>query len=286
MKKLADCSITIIGLGLMGGSLAGAMRNQCQTIIGVDKNPEAIKSALSFNFIDSGTTEVLTGVKNSDVVILATPVRVILRLLDDIGPLLPDGCLIMDLGSTKSKIVNKMASLPEHIQTLGGHPMCGREVSGITAADPAIYCGCTFVITPHERTSSEAVFLGREIITTVGAIPLVLDADYHDQLVASISHLPYLLSCGLVGEVDFISSEHSVIRKLTSNGFRDTTRLAVCDVTMMLDILLTNQEAVIKALQIFESQIQNLANLIKSGNERGLHAALSTLRESRQSYFT
>jgi prephenate dehydrogenase len=174
MKELINAQITIVGLGLMGASLAGGLRGKCRRVVGVARRAESIEIALARGFVDSGTTDVAKGVSEADVVVLATPVRVILRQLPEIAPLLSEGCLLMDLGSTKGRIAAQMARLPDHIQPLGGHPMCGKEKSGIEVADPALYKGCTFILSPLKRTSEEALALGRALTEVVGAVPLVL----------------------------------------------------------------------------------------------------------------
>ena len=119
MKGLADTHVAIVGMGLMGGSLAGALRGKCRTVVGVARRAETIEMAQARGLVDWGTTDLATGVKEANVVVLATPVRAILRLLAEIGPLLTEGCLLMDLGSTKAQIVTEMARLPGHIQPLG-----------------------------------------------------------------------------------------------------------------------------------------------------------------------
>jgi len=281
VKGLTDAQVAIVGLGLMGGSLAGALRGRCQAVVGVARRPGTIETALARGLIDRGTTDLAASVRQTDVVILATPVRVILRLLTKIGPLLPKECLLMDVGSTKARIVTEMARLPGHVQPLGGHPMCGREVSGIAAADPTLYQGCTFVLTPPPRTSEAALALGRDLVEAIGAHPLVLDPEHHDRLVATISHLPYLLACGLVGTAEEVASADPTVWKVVASGFRKASRLATSDVTMMLDILLTNREAVLEALGTCEAQLSNLARLVEAGDEEGLRAVLTAIRERR-----
>jgi len=283
VKGLADAHVTVVGLGLMGGSLAGALRGQCRAVIGVARRTETIETALARGLVDRGTADLERGVCQADVVVLATPVRVILRLLTEIGPLLPEGCLLMDLGSTKVQIVTEMARLPGQVQPLGGHPMCGKEVSGIAAADPTLYQGYTFVLTPLPRTSEAALALGRALVEAVGAHPLMLDPDCHDRLVATISHLPYLLACGLVGAAEVMASADPMVWEVAASGFRDTSRLAASDVTMMLDILLTNREAVLEALGACEAQLCNLRHLLENSDEDGLRAALHAVRDRRRS---
>jgi prephenate dehydrogenase len=278
VRQLAEGRVAVVGLGLMGGSLAGALRGRCRAVVGVARRTETIEAALARGLLDQGTTDLASGVRQADVVVLATPVRVILRLLDEIGPLLPEGCLLMDLGSTKTQIVARMAALPAHVQLLGGHPMCGREVSGIAAADPTLYRGHTFVLTPLPRTSQAALALGRALVEAAGARPLILDPDRHDRLVAVASHLPYLLACALVGAAETAASTDPMVWNVAASGFRDTSRLAASDVTMMLDILLTNRGAVLEALGTCDAQLCHLTGLVASGDEESLRAALSAIR--------
>jgi prephenate dehydrogenase len=285
VTRLQDAQVTVVGLGLMGGSLAGALRGQCRAVVGVARRTETVEIALSRGLIDSGTTDVADGVNEADIVVLATPVRVIMQQVLDIGALLPDDCLLMDLGSTKSHIVAKMAQLPGHVQPLGGHPMCGKEFSGIEAADIALYRDRTFILCPLPRTSSAALDLGRSLAEAVGAYPLVLEAERQDFLVATVSHLPYLLACALVATADVTTSPDPAAWEIVAGGYRDTSRVAGSDVTMMLDILLTNQDEVLKAVETCQAQLANLARLLEAGDEGDLRAALSTIREKRREMF-
>lgn len=279
--RLADCQVTIVGLGLMGGSLAGALRGQCRAVVGVARRAETIETALAHGLIDRGTTDTAEGVAKADVVVLATPVRVIKQQLHHIAPLLAEGCLLMDLGSTKAEIVAAMKRLPDHVQPLGGHPMCGKETSGIAVADPALFQGHTFILCPLERTSEEALRLGRQLAQASGSHPLVLEARRQDRLVATMSHLPYLLACALVGTADIMTSPDPAAWEIVAGGFRDTSRVAGSDVTMMLDILLTNREEVLKALDVCQAQLRDLTRLVERGNEEEMRAVLSAIREKR-----
>jgi prephenate dehydrogenase len=285
VKRLADVQVAIVGLGLMGGSLAGALRGKCRSVVGVARRAESVEFALTHGLVDWGTTDLTEGVREADVVILATPVRAILRLLDEIGPLLPRGCLLMDLGSTKAQIVTRMAKLPSHVQPLGGHPMCGKEVSGIEVADPALYRDRTFILTPLPRTSEASLSLGRALAEAVGANPLVLTAERQDYLVATVSHLPYLLACAIVATADATTSADPAAWEIVAGGFRDTSRLAGSDVTMMIDILLTNREEVLKALDTYQAQLRDLSRLVEASDEEDMRSALSVIREKRREMF-
>jgi prephenate dehydrogenase len=285
VKELKDVQITIVGLGLMGASLAGALQGKCRRVVGVARRAESVEIALARGFIDSGTTDVAEGMREADIVILATPVRAILRQLPEIAPLLPEGCLLMDLGSTKGRIAAEMAQLPDHIQPLGGHPMCGKEKSGIEVADPALYKGCTFILSPLKRTSEEALALGRALAEAVGANPLVLEPERQDFLVATVSHLPYLLACALVATADATTSQDPAAWEVVATGFRSTSRLAGSDVTMMTDILLTNREEVLKALDTYQEHLREMIRLVEDGDEEKMGEVLSTIRTTRREMY-
>jgi prephenate dehydrogenase len=219
------------------------------------------------------------------VVVLATPVRTILRQLAEIGSLVADGCLVMDLGSTKARIVEEMARLPERVQPLGGHPMCGKESSGIEVADPALYQGCTFILSPLPRTSEAALSLGRGLAEAIGAHPLVLDGVRQDFLVGTVSHLPYLLACALVATADATTSPDPAAWEIVAGGYRDTSRVAGSDVTMMLDILLTNREEVLGAVRVYQAQLASLARSLEAADEDRLRDSLSAIRQKRRKMF-
>jgi prephenate dehydrogenase len=284
-RCLAECQVTVVGLGLMGGSLAGALRGQCRSVVGVARRPEVAHAARERGLVDWATVAPAKGLAGADVAVLAMPVRAILRQMPAIAPLLPPGCLLVDLGSTKAEIVAAMAGLPAGIQPLGGHPMCGREVSGLEAADPGLYRGCTFILSPLARTSAAAVELGTELARAAGAQPLVLAPERQDFLVATLSHLPYLLACSLVATADATTSPDPAAWQIVAGGFRDTSRVAGSDVTMMLDILQTNREEVLRAVGAFRVQLDRLAGLLAAGDEDGLRRALEATRRQRKEMF-
>jgi prephenate dehydrogenase len=269
----------------MGSSLAGALRGQCRQVIGVARRTETVTAALRWRLIDHGTTDLGDAVSRADVVVLATPVRVILRQLAEIGPLLSKGCLLLDLGSTKEQIVAQMATLPDHVQPLGGHPMCGKEESGIEAADAALYRGCTFILCPLPRTSREALDLGCDLVKATGAHPLILEPERQDLIVGTVSHLPYLLACALVATADATTSADPAAWEIVAGGFRDTSRVAGSDVTMMIDILLTNRDKVLQAVDTFQGQLRGLAQLVEAGDDEELRDALASLRRTRREMF-
>jgi prephenate dehydrogenase len=159
--------------------------------------------------------------------------------------------------------------------------MCGKETSGIEAADPVIYRGATFILTPLERTSEEALELGRELARAVGSRPLVLSAERQDFLVGTMSHLPYLMACAMVATADQRTSPDPAAWKIVAGGYRDTTRVAGSDVTMMTDILLTNREPVLGAIETFQEQIDRLRRMLQAGDDEAMRSALKAIRNER-----
>lgn len=285
MNPLSECRVAVIGLGLMGGSLAGALRGSCRCVIGVARRPETVARAERLSLIDEGTTDETIALPQADIVILATPVRTIIRQLKKLPALLSKGCLLMDIGSTKAQIVTAMEQLPAHVHPLGGHPMCGKEISGIEAADPGLYRDRTFILTPLARTPPEAVTLGLSIVAAIGASPLVLDPTRQDRLTATLSHLPYLLACALVLTADATTSCDSAAWQIVAGGFRDTSRVAGSDVTMMLDILLTNRKAVLETAGVYRRVFDELVALVNDAEEAPLRATLRSSRRKRKRMF-
>jgi prephenate dehydrogenase len=281
-KKLADCpSVTIIGLGLMGGSLALALREAhwAERLIGVDRDVAMLDAAEASGAIDTGTTDLASGVAAADVVLLATPVRMILRLLPEVGRHARSGALIMDLGSTKQQICRAMTGLPEGLEPVGGHPMCGKEVAGFAAAEATLFHQRPFVLCPVSRTAPAALELARSLALAVGARPVVLDPAVHDRAVGAISHLPYALAVSLMSIVNAGSTPAAW--SLAAGGFRDTSRVAGSDVSMMLDILLTNREAVLGWLDAFAVPLAELRSEIDRADETALRERLTAARENR-----
>jgi len=282
LKPLDESTVVIVGLGLMGASLAGALRGHCRSVVGLARRSETICTAKQRALIDEGTTDPRIAFQQADIVVLATPVRTIIQQVHEFAPLLPPQMLLLDLGSTKTDILAAMADLGPGIQPLGAHPMCGKETSGSENADPYLYRGCTFILCPLERTSPSAVALGETLIRAVGAKPLLLEGERQDRLIASLSHLPYLLACSLVQTANVMTSSDPAAWEIVANGFRDTSRVAGSDVAMMLDILCTNREEVLKAARAFRTQFDRLVMLVENQAEDELAALLTQCREERR----
>ena len=251
-EDLASCQVAIVGLGLMGGSLAMALRGKCAKLLGVDSDIGTLSLALERKIVDQVADHPGELLPEADLVILATPVRVIIEYLGNLSTLHPGRACILDIGSTKTEILQAMQGLPDRFDPIGGHPICGKERSSLAYADPVLYQGARFVFVPLFRTSKRALSLATQIADAIRAIPLWIDPETHDRWVAATSHLPYLLSSLLA------SATPLEAQPLVGPGFRSTTRLAGSSPEMMLDILATNRLHVLKRLEYFRQQLESV----------------------------
>ncbi len=274
--------LAVVGLGLMGGSMALALRDYAGTITGVDNDPQARAYAVETGVVDQATDDLKSGVNDADVVILATPVRVIVDMLNKrIGSYLRNNTLLIDLGSTKQDICEAMGRLPISVQAVGGHPMTGKERSGVQASDADLWTNRPFVLAPTRRTTPAATLRALALVKAIGAVPIEMEAERHDRVVAAISHLPYLLSMGLVATVAREADADTDVWALAAGGFRDSSRLAGSDIKMMGDILSTNTQAVARLLALFRVQLAQMEAMLVSGEHTQLQDFLTPVRTAR-----
>ncbi|GIL14208.1 MAG: hypothetical protein BroJett038_29280 [Chloroflexota bacterium] len=274
--------LAVVGLGLMGGSLALALRERADTITGVDLDREARAYALESGMVDAATDDLQKGVAEADTVILCAPVRAIQAMVERrIGSYLRSNALLLDIGSTKHDICEAMGRLPVGIQAVGGHPMTGKENPGVRYSDAALYRGRPFVLCPTRRTTPAARERALALVDALGAVPFEMEAERHDHLVAAISHLPYILSATLVATVAQQGQADPTVWELAAGGFRDMSRLASQDVQMMGDILSTNTQAVATLLALFRVQLAMLEAMLVSRDDQKVAEFLKPAREAR-----
>lgn len=283
-QTLANCEVAIVGLGLMGGSLALALRGHCRVLIGCDSDEAVMRMALERQIVDRIAD--FRSAHDCDVLILATPVQTILAQLEYLATSAfhpPRQTAVLDLGSTKAEIVRAMSDLPPRFEPLGGHPMCGKEVSGLEHADAQLFAGKAFVLCAPGFSSVRALGLAYEVIESIGAQPIMLSADRHDALAALVSHLPYTAAVALMRVA--LAQDDEQVWALASTGFRDSSRLAASDLKMMTDILLTNREAVLRALDTYRTELDALTAAIASGEAGQVRAALAPAQAKRADLF-
>jgi prephenate dehydrogenase len=258
---LKNATVGIIGLGLMGGSLAMALKGKCARLIGFDSHLPTLELALSKSIIDQAESDPVNCLPELDLLILAAPVPAILNYLHQLQSTNHHlSITILDLGSTKRDITEAMSALPANFSPLGGHPICGREKLGIENASADLYHGAPFVITPLERTTQYAKRIARELTAAIGAHPIEMTAEEHDRILACTSHLPFLLASALV------HSTPQEFAPLIGPGFRSTSRLAGTPSHMMMGVLQSNRDNVLNAIKTFRQSLAEIEVTLENEN--------------------
>ena len=261
--------LTILGLGLIGGSMGLALRQAKlgYTVVGHDLRHEAARQARKLGAIDRSEWNLPAAVETADIVVVATPPLAVEQVFRDIAPHLKPGCVVTDTASTKAKILAWADEiLPPTVSYVGGHPMAGKETSGVSAAEPSLFVGTTYCIVPSARADQRAVERVVSMVTAIGARPFFVDAVEHDSYVAAISHLPFLLSTALVN-VASRSPSWRDLGRLAAGGFRDVSRLASGDPAMHRDICLTNQQSILRWLDALVAELEEVARQIREGSD-------------------
>lgn len=262
-------TVTIVGVGLIGGSFALALRKAGfqGRILGVS-SPRTVAEALDLGVIDEAVS-LEEACERSDLLYLAQPIERILSLLEELGPLCRSSLLVTDAGSTKQQIVEKATRTLRQGIFIGGHPMAGKEVRGVAAAEADLFEGRPYILTPKCASDLEQPAIQElvEWIRKFGAIPVVMDATLHDRLVAYTSHLPQLLSTALAITIArHVGAEQA--RQIAGSGLLDMTRLAMSPYEIWQSILVTNREAIGEALTAFGKVFTEIQEQLASGTLR------------------
>ena len=276
--------LAIVGVGLLGGSVAKAARARgiASEIVGVGRDAARLEAARRDGALDRVTTDLADGVREADVVVLAAPVLTILSLLETVARVGGPDTIVTDVGSTKSAIVAAAARLArDHpLRFVGSHPMAGSEQSGYAHARADLFQGSTVIVTPGETAEPAGVKSIVALWEALGAGRVVtLDPDAHDRAVAAISHLPHLAAFALVDAVErFEPGAFDV----AARGFRDTTRVAAADPVRWEEIFLANRDALIAGLEVYRGALADLARLIEAGDGAALRAAIARIKARRE----
>jgi prephenate dehydrogenase len=251
-------TVAVVGLGLMGSSFALALKKARPevVVVGSDRNPNVVRKALEREIVSTANTD-LTPVEMADLIVVGAPISAMRQIFAGLGAL-SEGRLITDMASTKADVVEWAAA--EGIDLVGGHPMCGKEVSGIDHADASIFEGAPWVLTRDEPRLAE-------LIEAVGAHPVVLDAITHDRLVAGVSHAAFLLSIGYVLAVSR-REDWPQASRLAAGGFRDMSRLAGGDPDLYIGVARTNRENLLEALDAVSKELARLYRHIEADDPR------------------
>jgi len=278
--------VTIIGLGLIGGSIGLALtqdRKSGWEIVGYSRRRETVANALSLGAIERGETNLKDAVRRAELVIIATPALTVKEIFSRITHHLPSGCIVTDTASTKVQIMKWAEQmLPPTVHFIGGHPMAGRETYGIQAAEAELFRRCTYCLTPSHKASAESIDMVIGMTKKLGATPFLIDPQEHDNLVAGISHLPMLLSAALVS-VTTRNPSWAKMSKLAASGYHDLTRLASGNPEVNSHICLSNQKDIIDWIDKFSRELEEYRQLVAEGDRR-LEQALTEANKARQKW--
>ncbi len=255
--------ITIIGLGLIGGSMARAFSRHGHTVLALDKNENSIKKAVADGVITLGSDIWQTEMESSDVVFIAAPAMAATQWLKTIAPKVQKNCVISDVCSTKGEIARIAEEMEQPFCFVGAHPMSGSEKSGYDAASEDLFENTYFIITPTKKSTPEGIERIEQLAKELNAIPLTTGADDHDRAVAAVSHLPHILAATLM---NLVTDTDEKYLRLAAGGFRDMTRIAASDPVMWRDIVFSNKEKIVEMIDKLSDSLQSFKTLAKQND--------------------
>ncbi len=286
--KYSIINTLVIGLGLIGGSLAKSLKQNrgFGNIIGYDRDPKECQMGLELGVIDEAASSLVDAAEKADLIVLAVPVKAMETVLADIAPFIAETTLLTDVGSTKANVVDAakrvFGELPEGF--VPGHPIAGSEKSGVGAADAKLFQQHKVILTPLAESSSDAVTLLTAMWQSTGAEVLVMDVEKHDEVLAATSHLPHMLAFSLVDTLAQEQDNNTDIFRYAAGGFRDFTRIAGSDPTMWHDICLANKTALLAQLDRYTAGLANLRQAIECGDSETMLGTFTRARAAREHF--
>ena len=279
--------LVIFGVGLIGGSLALALRQAgyCETIVGCSRNAAHLQQAVDLGVIDSFTLDPQAAVRDADMVLLAVPMGAMGALLQQIKPALPADAILTDAGSTKGSVVAEVSQVfgADYARFVPGHPIAGREKSGVEAAIPDLYQNRRVILTPLAHTDADAVAKVEAMWRVTGALLEQMPVALHDQVLAATSHLPHVLAFSLVDTLLNMPQREDILR-YAAGGFRDFTRIASSDPIMWRDICLTNKDAILTMINAYQHNLSEFAAFIAEQDAPALLARMERAKQARDNY--
>ena len=277
--------MAIIGVGLIGGSLARILREKGEVgeVVGIGRGAANLARAVELGVIDRYEHDPAAGVAGADLVFLATPVCTIADIVRQIAPALAPGCVVTDGGSAKGEIVAACEPLmPPGTFFVGGHPIAGTEKSGVEASFATLYQGRRCIITPTQRTDPAALAKVVNMWELAGSEVALMDVVKHDRVLAAVSHLPHMVAYSLVNAVGEYDGCDEKIIKYSAGGFRDFTRIASSDPVMWRDIALQNRASILEMMDYFADYFARLRRLVANGDSAGLEEFFTSSRSHRE----
>jgi len=267
--------VAIIGTGLIGGSMALAIKKKClaHQIIGVSRHKNTLIWGKKSHIIDKGSQN-LSIIQDADLVVLATPVNTILKLADIILKFIRKDSIVTDVGSTKKEIVSKLSKIfPNYV---GSHPLAGSEKRGLTNASTDIFKNSLCILTPTKNTTPKALKKIKNLWNKLGARVIFLSPDTHDRILSFVSHLPHVIAFSLI---DIVPDKYL---RFGATGLKDTTRIALSDSRVWVDIFLSNRENMLKSIESFQNNLSRIKSAINKRDERTLIKILKKAKGKRE----
>ncbi len=284
MKRPLFNRMVIIGVGLIGGSLAMASRRKglVKEIIGVGRSTANLREAVRLKIIDSYTFDISEAVKGADLIVLSTPVGSFERLVKQMRHSLNKGAIITDAGSVKGGMVIRLERLlPKGTYFVGGHPIAGKEKSGVKAATDRLFEGTKCILTPTKKTDASALKKIKALWKSVGAEVVLMDPMLHDKALGAVSHLPHVAAYSIVNTAAEIKKDGNNFIAFSGGGFKDFTRIAASSPEMWRDIFLSNRENLVNMISLYQKNLEKLKRYIKDKDSKRLIKELEKAKAVR-----
>jgi len=276
--------VAIFGVGLIGGSIALCIKGQPNIkVVGYSNRQSSCDKYVQRGVVDEATTSVEAAALDADFIFLCVPVGLLSDYMEQLNQLpLKQGCIITDVGSTKSSVM-RASQIFEHkaVSFIGGHPMAGSERSGVEAASSRLLENAFYVLTTHDGTAEAAIQKLVELLSYTRAHIVYADADEHDNIVGAISHLPHLIAVGLVNQIRSYNESNGLYELLAAGGFRDITRIASGDPPLWRDILIDNKQVLLRLLKDWQSEMLSFVEMLENSDGAGIEEAFSRAGEFR-----
>lgn len=295
-KPVSELRITIIGLGLIGGSLAKAFRERAgiTDITAVDSDCSVIEKAMADGVISRGfkhldkasggiNSPVSSPVLKSDIIFLCTTVNKSVEYIELLADRVKPGCLITDVGSTKGEIIKSVEGHPRKPLFIGGHPMTGSEKAGYNSSSSHMFENAYYILTPCSSTPQKATEIMSDLLSSIGALPVIMDASEHDMVAGGISHIPHITASLLVNLAKELDTPDGKMKKLAAGGFRDITRISSSCPELWESIVFSNKEQILQLLSRLSDKLSEFDLKLKSGDREWIRGFFRSAREYRDS---
>lgn len=278
--------IGIIGLGLIGGSIAKALKRSDRSLIikAWDRNRDTLEKALSEKAVDEYSLSLKNGFPDCDVIFLCVPVNAMKEILNELsGNIRPD-CILTDAGSTKMDVMDIFNGSGIHNTFIGGHPLAGSEKSGFEASRANLFENAYYCLTPNEKTDEKSLIVIKELIRAMGAIPIEVTPCEHDRAAAVISHVPHVIASLLVNLVGRLDGPDNIMKTIAAGGFRDITRIASSSPKLWSGICLSNRDIIIETLQALYESLKDFEYDLKAGDRKKVESFFASARNLRGTF--